>query len=917
MIDQSLLSLPDGISIAKDRHILEGAGSVAFSIKAQPGSDVLAALVTDTPFPLRKIELGEISIHAEAEKPIVLDGGKGKVTFSGKTGASSGAAVLNDPADAIALLVRDRINDQIAAGLALPEADGRRYLALRWGYDLEGAAKGSVALGVGASVTFGAEGKRLGAYTVLRSLEASLGAASALKEALGSWMLPTQFRQLDDLAPGTWIVTEVDGSLALKVGAQYGYDFNWVREAVALGGLSGDIGLKIQLGVSAMLGFEASGQYGVALSRPLAGRRVRVQLFRLNRKGLNFAFAAGGSAQASFNGLLPDNFDDFIQGVLGPHPLQVLADLDEWTDPDQNLSDLLAGVTDDYAKGFLKDVTGIDPDDAFEAARGRLVDLLRAWHALPHNVAGTLYSMLLKEAPGLAVLRATLARFASQDATTFKPELEQLLGHVNFFKTPFGKWLESAALTPVLTATSDTAEYARLQQVANQTLAVLDGSLLEKTLVNLQRALTDRLGLGQIESAIDETTFEKVDEWLKARLASFLGHAVDTSEIQKVRETVHRLLALRETFFEQARKALTRKYEFQLLGRYQKATTRTALVDVEFDFDAPHAAAAELVALATAVLAGDFNQVLQQPVAGVALHEAVLTHEIKRQTHLELTLPFFHAEIDHVNKSLARAESVDADRGRILIYDLSADDLVTAKNKFSSRFAVQGRFARGTGVRVFDEESMTHSYVFRQAVPKMRRKALEAQMKTYVGTYFPNAFIGGEASVDTWISDLDRTIDDVLSNGPDNFGNTLMSLELSAPSRLVGAWTKAPLAKKAEEYYRMSVAIQAQLKRLIPLCHFQDVRKYTDRIPSAVLLTYAAIEPATNIIVDRGHVVQFQDKRDVYWDFDGAGILEAMVRDGHTLARLRARLVAIHDTLRQADGMAGSPATTKAAGLRR
>ena len=84
----------------------------------------------------------------------------------------------------------------------------------------------------------------------------------------------------------------MDGSLAIKLGAKYGYDFTWVREAVTVGGLSGDIGLKIQLGVSATFGFETSGQYAIALGRPLEGRRLRFQLFRLNRKGLSFAFSA-------------------------------------------------------------------------------------------------------------------------------------------------------------------------------------------------------------------------------------------------------------------------------------------------------------------------------------------------------------------------------------------------------------------------------------------------------------------------------------------------------------------------------------------------------------------------------------------------------------------------------------------------
>jgi hypothetical protein len=775
---------------------------------------------------------------------------------------------------------------------------------LRWGYDLEGAARGSVALGVGPTASFGAEGKRLGAYAVVRQIPGDLGALSALQSVFQSWMLPSQFRAIDDLEPGTWIVAEVDGSLAITLGAQYGYDFNWVREAVQLGGLSGDIGLKVQVGVSASFGFEASGQYAIALSRPAEARQLRVQLFRLNRKGLNLAFSAGASAQGSFGGLLPDRFDEFVAGVVGVHGLQVLKELESWTAPDAKLDALLANVGVDYTRALIAKVTGVDAATAFEAARNRLVALLEAWKPLPHDVASTLYSFLGREASGLPALKAQLSRIADQDLDTFRPEIERLLGHVDFFKTPFGRWLESAALGPVLGAVSDTRQYARVQELAKQTLGVLDGRLIETTLVNLQRELTQRLSLDRIEQIVDETTFQQADEWLKARLSAFLGRTVDFTSISEIRAAIHKLLSLRQTFFEQARTALTRKYEFQVIGSYQQATTRTALVDVVFDFDAAGASSTQLTRLAAAAVDGDLEQILVQDITGVLLKQAVLTHGIRRQTHLEVTMPFLRVEMDHINSSLAKVEAVQSERGRILLYDLHADDLLTAKGRFSSRFAVQGRFAQSAGVRVFDERSMTHSYAFRQAVPNMRRRALEAQLKTYVEGYFPDTFADGEASLTTWIGDLDRTVDRVLANGPDNFGNTLLSLEVSAPSALVGAWSSAPASEKADEYFVMSKSIQAQLRSLIPLCHFQDVTRFRDRIPSAALLVYAALPPANAIVVDDGRITRFDDRKDIYWDVETAGTLEALARHSLTIAALRADLVTVHESLTNAGGMA-------------
>jgi hypothetical protein len=234
---------------------------VSFEITAQPGSDVLAALLSNTPFPFRRIELAEMSVAIDSSRAVTLTGGKGgAVAFGGTASAYHGIGVLDEPAEVTALLVRDSIDDDIADGLALERKADHRYMVLRWGYDLQGAARGSLGLGIGASATFGAEPKRLGAYAVIRQVPADAGAASALRALVESWMLPSQFAALDDLEPGTWIVAEVDGSLALSLGAQYGYEFNWVREAVQLGGLAGDIGLKVQVGVNASFGFETSGQ---------------------------------------------------------------------------------------------------------------------------------------------------------------------------------------------------------------------------------------------------------------------------------------------------------------------------------------------------------------------------------------------------------------------------------------------------------------------------------------------------------------------------------------------------------------------------------------------------------------------------------------------------------------------------------
>jgi hypothetical protein len=185
----------------------------------------------------------------------------------------------------------------------------------------------------------------------------------------------------------------------------------------------------------------------------------------------------------------------------------------------------------------------------------------------------------------------------------------------------------------------------------------------------------------------------------------------------------------------------------------------------------------------------------------------------------------------------------------------------------------------------------------------MRRRALEAQVKTYASTYFPGVFGAGEASLTTWITDLDRTVDKVLNNGPDNFGNTLISLEVSAPATAVNAWALAPPLPKADEYFQMSRRIQVQLRSLIPLAFFQDPRNYKTPDPAAALLVYASLPPTSSVSIVGGRVEQFNTTSDIYPDIDTSGNLQALVQDPHTRAALTGRLVTVHDLLLHVDGM--------------
>ncbi len=131
------------------------------------------------------------------------------------------------------------------------------------------------------------------------------------------------------------------------------------------------------------------------VSRETESKTLRVRLLKLANHGWDFALNSDLTVRARTGSLLQGNFEEFVSAVLGLNSAQLIDDLAalrKWTDPDKPLPELLAGAGSKYAKDLLNELTGIDPGQAFEDAKGRVIDLLDCWDALPHDVASRLWS---------------------------------------------------------------------------------------------------------------------------------------------------------------------------------------------------------------------------------------------------------------------------------------------------------------------------------------------------------------------------------------------------------------------------------------------------------------------------------------------------------------------------------------------
>lgn len=884
---------PNPILLKKNKRFLKNQLGIGIELSAPNDPALLEAIAADAK-PAQDVEFGKVVASASGGIPAIEFGGdaKGTISFSGRAGALNGLGIYLDRDRMLRALQFDSDQNLQSSLASLPNDASGYYAVLRWRYDLSAKGTGSMALGAAGSVKFGGNVNQDGLYAVVRRFPAETGILTAAAQTANSWMLPRQVASFDDLEPKTWILTEVNSGVAFKVTGTLGYNFSWLRK-LKTGTLSGDIGLKLQLGLETAVGLFASGRYALAVARESGAPVLRFRLYKLRMKGWDFALNAGATVETVAE--LPKDVDDLIKAAFGVHGAQIVKDLqaiEKWTDPKKKPPQILAGLSEEYCQKLLEKLTGIpvvaQGVAAFNQAREQVLAALKKWNELDaqaHAAATRILKMLESAGADLTPVQRLAKAIADSDMDAFRKLLVEQLERKDFFQSVEGEWLESALAAGILSALSDPC-FDELRRTARVTSEILDGTILTGVLKNLQAYVNDALNLDQIKSVIELADISHLEAWLKVKLEEFLGKAIDIPVLKEIQAAINHLLKYREEIYSQARAALNKKYEFELHSAYKQATVDTALVDLEFDFTVPGVAAA----LADA-LRGDFNEIFLRPPGGVKLHAGVLTHGIKRESHVEVSLPYFDAQTDHIQESVAKF-SAEESEGKV--YVLDARDKVTDKGKRVSTLSV-GAYLPLSGndsVRRHSPQSLTYSYSYKEAVRGMQAPHLHYQLRPYLDTYLKPLFESGKESYDAWIDDLERTLE---APGTHQIGNTLISLELCLPGEVTRAWFCAPAETKADQYLDMSKRLQRAIKRLVPFYYLQDLGKYENPYAVYPLLVYAAIPPLNAVKVENGQLIEA--KSEVHWDWLDGVLCRAVVSSENTIGNLRTMLARIHRLL--------------------
>ena len=810
------------------------------------------------PAGLDAVRLADVQLGVSVgDKAITFGSGERKVAFSAAAGPFGGLGAYRDRAKMLADLAALATGDAKARlpldRIPFPDLGAARYFVLYAGYGAKASANGSVALGPGAAATFGAHGGRRRAFTVVQAHAEEPRVDQAVRGVVDAWRLPRQIEGVDDLAPGTWIVAEVSGSLQANAGVTFGLDFNWIRNVKA-GELQGDIGLKIQAGANAAFGYSLSDRYAVVVGRDSldeAEKKVRVRLHRLNERGWSFAASASLSLTGSTGKLAPKQLDDFIAATLGVHGMQTLEEVRRWTDPRERLSDVAADFLDGVAKKRFNGTLA----EKLDEVRAKALDWFAKWDALPGQATSALWDLARLDEKQVKGFVKKIEKLAAGDEKTVQAEVAALIGRADFAETPLGLWLEKVAAGRVMGVLASLPEAKAVSEAAAKTRDILEGGLLE----DLKDYVEKQVGLEPVRQAIEKNDFKTLNPKLKAKLAEFLGKSrLDSKAVQSIRETVSTLDKRGAALYKAAVEALNDTYRFTFDYAYQRSVTRTALLDVTFDFGAPRASQVKLAGLLQAAIAGDFRGALPPPgkkaPAGVSFQEAALTHHVQRSTSVKITLPFFTSSTIKQASSLASFR-LAAEDGGVYLYALDAKDDVRRASKWRSTLSAGMSLQAGadSAVRRHDRDDARTGldYHFTRRLPALRTAHFERLLDVLGPTYFPHALGGAAAplkpSAHEWALALDKTTDGVEAERDDGLiGDSLLQLEVSLPGEALVRWLQAPADRNHPLYDGVSRRVQEILRRFIPFVYFQDVTKYKTLQSAFPLVVYSALQVSTS-----------------------------------------------------------------------
>ncbi len=427
---------------------------------------------------------------------------------------------------------------------------------------------------------------------------------------------------------------------------------------------------------------------------------------------------------------------------------------------------------------------------------------------------------------------------------------------------------------------------------AGKVLNILNGGIIAK----LQAFINQKLDLAQIRNAASDADFAKIEQWLQNRLGNFLDKTLRLDDLKDIQKAIKTFDTKVGDYYKTAVQALTKRYSVDFAATYQETTTDTALIDVNFDLSKADAASL----FAEVVAQSNLDNLLTRETNGVTLNQAKLTHEINRKGTVDLNMPLFDFSSTHVNDAMVSLTAEDQ-AGRLLLYQIDAQDNVTVANRAASQLSVLASLKVASGQPPQLDAGGSITYEMRQVKADMRPLDLEARTTAFIHQFQDGLFSGGDASIRSFYTDLDNALTAATHNQSNHLGDMAVSMQLSLQAAVLSGWFQPRSASQLRaDQMQLSRTLQAVWKNLLPALYFQDLSQYQSNESVAALLVWSSLPVSTSINFNDSTIKHFNTDKDVFWDWPDVDLRRAIARDSHTVATLAGRLSGIQRQLLEA-----------------
>jgi hypothetical protein len=819
---------------------IPGLPGVTLDIGDATSSDVLTAIAANQSFPDRPIDFPSI-FGSFSTGTVNFPGSGGTVSgsFSFSSSFQTGFAIDKNASN---LLSKLSLNPAVTLDFQNPTAADRpndRFICMSFAAKASESVSGTSPIGMVGSASFGVSGSEGSCFAIIHRFNVNDHARDVIAALVNSLRMPSQLNAATDVQPATWILAEVDGTVSTTLSAKLGYtlikteDLQWL-------GTSHSVGAKIDASITASLGFNVAGAYLLVIGRPSsadADQNLHLQLFKQIKDGWNIGLDLTAGIQADPQ--LPASPDDFISGVLGTYGPQVVKDLhsiENWTQGD--LGDNLAALTTQTAKNLLQNVAQKDPNGQLAEAVGILKDALSQWDNLSQNGSAELQSLAwqILGNPDNAE-RQTIQGFLNDlvnPPTSFTQTFSDLLQHVEGRQWLLGiaDVLGSTSGLALVNNTQAQSDIKKVQGVAQDVLNILTGNT-GQFFDRLKTYIAGKFNLGDISQG-------KISDWAQQRLAKFFDSTVlSSAQVKDIQNAIQTLQRRGSELYAKIQSAINARYSFDFSTKYERNNVDSALIDV--NFDCAQGGAWNLLQQVLSTSGTNLFDNDGQPIPGVTINQAVLTHEIHTSATTHIGLLSFSSTTRSLNDTVAKL-TLEQNGARLVAY-VDATDTASVTNRYSSILQLQDTLTiNGTTQPPAAVGSV--SYEMRMIGKSMSGAMLEFNTSDFATTYLSDKFPDRPSYENQFLKGVDVAITR-RSGSPnmllDDFGDVAISLQVALDSNVLTGWFTPREQQLAAVSADVSRTIQLFLRKYTVLTYFQDVSRYSDISSAAAVLLWAAL----------------------------------------------------------------------------